>query len=80
MKNVLEQALEALKRCTKFDQRDYDAMDALEAAIANDALKHQWQREAFLEAKELLLRSCPFGSNPQAWYVNEIEQKAKELE
>jgi hypothetical protein len=32
-KQVMEQALEALKRCTKFDQRDYDAMDALEEAI-----------------------------------------------
>jgi hypothetical protein len=42
--------------------------------------KKKGGREALLEAKELLLRSCPFGSNPQAWYVNEIEQKAKELE
>ena len=33
--NVLEQALEALKRCTKFEQRDYDAMEALEEAIKN---------------------------------------------
>jgi hypothetical protein len=32
-KPVLEQALEALRRCTKFDQRDYDAMDALEEAV-----------------------------------------------
>ena len=53
---------------------------ALKEAIANDTLKKQWQREALLEAKKLLLRSCPFGSNPQAWYVNEIEQMAKELE
>jgi hypothetical protein len=59
------------------------AMEALAMpsdSTALDTMKKQWQREALLEAKELLLRSCPFGSNPQAWYVNEIEKMAKELE
>jgi hypothetical protein len=63
------------------------AADAIEKLLALpfdptalDTLKKKWQRGALLEAKELLLRSCPFGSNPQAWYVNEIEQKVKELE
>jgi hypothetical protein len=49
-------------------------------STALDTLKKQWQRKVLLEARELLLRSCPFGSNPQAWYVNEIDQKVKELE
>ena len=31
---AMKQALEALGRCTKYEQRDYDAMDALRAAIA----------------------------------------------
>jgi hypothetical protein len=34
--SVLEQALEALERCTKHDDRDYDAIAALKEAI-----KHQ---------------------------------------
>ena len=49
-------------------------------STALDTMLKAAKREALLEARELLLRSCPFGSNPQAWYVNEIEQKAKELE
>ena len=31
---AMKAALEALGRCTKYEQRDYDAMDALRAAIS----------------------------------------------
>jgi hypothetical protein len=44
MNNALELALEALKRCTKFEQRDYDAMDALKEAIGT---QQKSSREAF---------------------------------
>lgn len=41
----MELALAALQRCTKFDQRDYDAMDALKEAIKQQGEPVAWRKQ-----------------------------------
>jgi hypothetical protein len=48
MKTVLELALEALERCTKHDDRDYDAVTALEEAIAKQGEPVAWMQSNHL--------------------------------
>ena len=80
MKNVLEQALEVIEAYCSGRLGAASTIAALKEAIANDNLKKQWQREALLEAKNRMLLACPYGRNPQAWYVLELNRMAKELE
>ena len=43
---LLQQALDALNRCTKHEQADYDAIAAIEAALAEPQQPVAWLSES----------------------------------